>query len=409
MTKTLLEVFNKIFSHVKFNQELAKNIYRFQVGFVNKNNEHMEFFGGNLLGVHVVRFTERDTTTFFNDVLDVDYLEIAEAIKEVDAINPEFKVSSDTLNLTCMYVIHRFLTTPSLDEARRTRAASDTALIFNYRCFTALLAHYFRYPVDPKTAQAVYMSLSQRFLIKKLGSWQEVFSYRATEFISKDGIWYTVLSTFTDDYGVVRAINDGQGRIRDMMKNITAEFKRVHGNGEKIGTTSNTIVDIDGNEVIRDRVHGPEMYMNYLISVLPDKNSFIKEELVSVIVKIVESIQSRNFKLTLEWFSKHSNDEHRALVDNFVKMTLIYSIEYLSKHGYLLRNSKDLVGIMSKLKGLYLSSRSTDDNLTQIRDDGRTIVRLACGHISEQAGASVRTGLILYICLRAFTKHYYTK
>mgnify|MGYP000662071918 CR=1 FL=1 len=54
---TIKGVFERVCEHVKFDVALAQRVIEFQIAFVNKNEEHMAFFGGNLTGVHVVRFT----------------------------------------------------------------------------------------------------------------------------------------------------------------------------------------------------------------------------------------------------------------------------------------------------------------------------------------------------------------
>ena len=58
MRLTLLEAFTELFGHIKFDEALAKGLYNYQVGYVTQNREHMEFFGGNLLGVNIVRFKD---------------------------------------------------------------------------------------------------------------------------------------------------------------------------------------------------------------------------------------------------------------------------------------------------------------------------------------------------------------
>lgn len=404
---TIKEFFDDAFRHVLIDANLAKELYRYQVGFVNKNSEHMEFFGGNLLGVHVVRFTEKDSNKFFNDILDVDNFDLKDQIDELPGINPTWKVSSDPFNLSCVYLIHKFLTSKVLPKDVINRAVIDTGLILNYKYITSLLAGYFKYPADPKIAQAVYAGLSNRYLIKKLGNWQEVLTYRAKELVEPESIWLNTLRTFTPDKDVVDMVNDTQGRIRDMVKNITAEFMTAHAAGEKIYNSSNMGLDGDGEEVVKDKVHGPEMYQNYLLSVMADENSFIREELVTVVCRVMTGMQIRNFRNTLFWLSRNAHDTFHEMVEKFVRNVLIYSIDYLSKHGYLLRDSKDLAGIVSKLKNLYLSSRSSDPELAEIRDVGLVMVKEACGKTSDQAAAAIRTGIILYICIRAFTKHYY--
>jgi hypothetical protein len=67
---TLLDVFDEQFKHVKFDAKLAKAIYTYQISYINSSREYLEFFGSNLLGVHVIRFKDSDVTKFF-DVLDI--------------------------------------------------------------------------------------------------------------------------------------------------------------------------------------------------------------------------------------------------------------------------------------------------------------------------------------------------
>lgn len=404
---SIKQFFDEAFSHLKLDQNLAKQLYRFQVGFVNKNSEHMEFFGGNLLGVHVVRFTDRDTSRFFNDILDVDVDDLREGVRELPGINPSWKVSSDPFNLTCVYLIHRFLTESNLAKDIRDRCVMDVGLILNYKYMTSLMAGYFKYPADPKIAQSVYANLSNRYLIKRLGNWHEVFVYRVNELIDPAGIWVKTLQTFGPDKDVVDLVNDTQGRIRDMVKNITGEFMNAHAAGEKINSSSTVGIDADGTEVIKDVIHGPEMYQNYLLSVMADENSFVREELIGVVCKVMPGMQVRGFRTALSWLGRNAHDTHHELVEKFIRNILIYSMDYLSKHGYLLRDSKDLAGIVAKLKNLYLASRSSDEDLASIREMGSLVVREAYGKTSDQAAAAIRTGTILYVCLRAFTKHHY--
>lgn len=405
MDRTLLEVFDEHLAKVKFNQNLANALYRFQVGFVNKNEEHMAFFGGKLLGVQVVRFTQQDSTNFF-DILNVDSEAIrTDILENVKDIKESWKVTNDVITMTLFYLIHRFLTSPLLDPKKREDAAKQCALIFNYRWISAFIRDYFRFPADPKLAQTTYVNLSNRFLIKKLGSWQEVMSYRSEEMIHGDGIHRNTLLKFNDDVAIIYAVNDSEGRIRDMVKNIYAEMVRTQHSGERIGVSSGTVIDADGQEVIKDRIHGLENYTTYILNVIPDRNSFIKKELVSVVAKVMYTMQERGFVKVLEWMSEHYATEPE--IEEIVRKVLIHSFNYLIDNGQILKNTRDLAGLLTKLKGIYVSSRSSDEDLLELRDIGTSLIGKAIGKTNEQTVAAIRTGLFLYICLRTYTKHHY--
>lgn len=405
MSRSLLEIFDDHFSHVVFNQRLADKLYHFQVAFVNKNDEHMAFFGGKLLGVNVVRMTDADLKVLFDDILDVDRLAIKATMDRSNTyIDKKWKVAGDPIGLTCMYLIHRFLKTPLMSEEKRKRACMDCGLIFHYRWISAILRDYFKFPADPKLAQAAYANLSNRFLIKQLESWQKVFVYRTEEILN--GLHKDTLAKFEPDPAIVYLVNDSQGRIRDMVKNIYGVMIKAQNDGDRIHTTSGTEIDTDGVEVIRDKAHGLESYTNYLLSVIPDRNSFVRQELVRVIVNLMHTMQERGFVRVLDWMSEEIN--HNQEVENLVRKTLLHSFNYLLENGGVLSNTKDLPRFLGALKGIYVSSRTSDPDLLSMRELGTKLIGESIGKTNEQTVAAIRTGLFLYICLRTYTRHYYS-
>ncbi len=373
----LREVFDVYFKDTKFNNDFAKRLYKFQIGYVNTSKEYLDFFGGNLLGVHVIRFKDSDVIKLYDEVFDVDYYGLVESIKKVDSINLEFKVSGDLLNLTLMYVIYRLLNSPGLSDSNRYKAAYDASLIFFYRCIAALISHRFRYPVDPKLAQAVYANLSNKYLIKKLGTWHAVMDYRAKDMIDKKGLHYKNLVKFNDDNSIVYVINDSQGRIRDLFKNYYNEFKMAHENGESIGTSSSTYMDAEGEETIKEKVGSVENYVTYIRNIIIDKHSFVKSDLITIISKINTNTSSRMIRNTLNWLcDNYNNSKHHSLIDEFIN-------------------------ILVNLKNLYLSTRSVDIELIKIRELGEELIKLSSDtKLSNSLIYSTRTSVILYLTLR---------
>ena len=63
--------------------------------------------------------------------------------------------------------------------------------------------------------------------------------------------------------------------------------------------------------------------------------------------------------------------------------------------------------MLSRLRGVYMSSRSTDPILIDLRERTEKIVEIATNNKNPSNLASTRTGVLLYIVLRTFTmKHY---
>lgn len=401
MSLTLKEVFDEHFEKTKFDNKLAKLLYQYQISYVNASQEHLEFFGSNLLGVHVVRFKDSDVARFYDDVIDVDYYRLTQRLRQVTTIDHSFRISGDILNLTLMYVVHRCLSSELMGQDQKSRAAYDAGLIFFYRCISAIQSYNFRYPADPKIAQMAYANLSNKFLIKKLGSWHKVMDYRSKDLIDKSGLHYKGLLGFEDDDATVYAINDSQGRVRDLYKNYYAEFARVHAEGSNIGVTSATWIDAEGEETVREKTKSTEAYVGYMRQAIVDKPTMVKDELVTLIVKINSNTSFRMVKATLEWLCENYIDsKHHRAIDEFISSTVVQSLYLIEQHVQP-RHRKDYAHILVTLKNLYLSTRTTDAEIEKIRTSGYKLVRLANGRVSDSLTLSTRTSIVLYLTLRA--------
>lgn len=388
--------------------KLAKRIAQFQANFRTKNEDHIAFFGGKLIGVHVVRFMDSDSDEWFQEVLGgIDDQITRDRLISLPAVNDKFHVSSDTFNLSCCWLLHA-LWSSHLDEETKSEAMVNVSLILQYKFITSLLYHYFKYPADKAVAEATYARLSYKFLIKNYDSWYSLLRFFSERLVAKDGLHRRAIQQMDHDDDVVRMVNDVQSRIRDMVKNIYKEFMNVHKQGIKIHSSS-AVVEFDGEEVLRDRVHGLQNYTRYVQSVVPDKGSFIRQELVAIIVKLMDSMNPRLFNECLEWMSANYQRQGAGIIEELLDDTLIHSFTYLQANTTLVRSTHDLPGILSKLRGTYTSSRSTDPTLLALREKAEKVAKLATSNKNSNTLAALRTGLLLYICLRTYTMHYYSQ
>jgi hypothetical protein len=245
-----------------------------------------------------------------------------------------------------------------------------------------------------------YANLSNKYLIKKLGSWHAVVDYRSDELTGKNSIHLNNLHKFADDSTVTYAVSDSQGRIRDMIKNYYAEFMLVRESGGRINTTGGTFYDADGEETLKDKTKSVETDVQYMLQILSDRNSFIKQELVQVIASINKNSSNKMLNIVLQLVHEGSINENAVLMQEFVQRVVIYSYHLL--HQNSIGNMRDYPMVLTNLKNLYLSTRSTDPELIKIRDMGSKIVKLSTkSKFSESLLMATRTSLILYICLRA--------
>jgi hypothetical protein len=407
------EIFDKLVgASLPIDSYMVKQVHRYQTDFVNKNKDHTEFFGGNLTGVHITRFTDSDKSKWFEDVLDnADSEELREKLHTVPALQNEkgvFIISGDVMNLSCMWLLHKFHNASNIPLDHRRNAMIDVMLAMQFKMLTSLLFHYFRYPADRAVAEATYAMLTNKYSLKVYGSWIGVLRSRCEDVISNTSIHFDTISKMDNDVGVVRAINDIQGRLRDMLKNIYGVFLQAHHSGAKVSATS-SVIEHDGVEILKDTSKSQTTYIRYIKSIIGDSNSFIREELLRVVANIMPSAPPKHLRTTLEFLSRNylkaQSDEVIKLLDN----TLIHSFTYLAENRATMRSGIDLPSLLTRLRGVYTSSRSTDPDLLELRKIVEDITRTAIDVKTEAVIASVRTAVLLYIIARTYTmRHYLT-
>lgn len=407
MHESLKQVFDEFFGQVTFDKKLIKELTGYHVYLSNMNSEHIQFFGGNLLGVQVLRFTPRELRKLFGTILDIDYQALERAVRKVPTIYHENSISGDILNLTLFYMMHRFLSATDLTDDQKHRGAYDAALIFCYRCCFALTNNYFSYPAQPAIAQAAYANLSNKHLIKKLGTWSRLCDYRAERIIEKTGeggkpgLNYQHLVLFNDDIKVTSMIQDSQGRFKSVFSIYYDEFDKVHKSGESISSTSSTIKDADGDIVLKDRVKGVENYINYLTTALSDGDGFIDRDLVTVAADMNGNTSFKTILSVLEWMTEaYHMPKYSGVIDKFISDVLVQAFFYI-EHNVPISKRKDLVYVMTTLKNLFLSTRSTDPGLLSIREQGEKLLKAYSKGMTASLMKPTRSAIILYIILRA--------
>lgn len=405
--KNIKAVFDDLCGNLVLDINFSKRLDAYITSYLNRNPEHVAFFGGNLTGVFIIRYTDSDRRQFFEDLLGVEEETVRPRLHDLDTVNPEYQVSSDTFNLACLWLIYAIHRTSKLSTAQKEHTKRQVALLLNIKLLTSLLYRYFKYPADPEIAKATYEALTYKFLLKQCGSWNRLLEVRSNDIVDSKSIHYRTLISFDKDKDIIYTINDIQGRMREILKNVYEVFMRQHSLGSRIKTSSN-LVEIDGVETLRDHTHSLQKYTRYLTSLLADKNSFIKEDLVQVIERSSKALPPRPFRNSLEWFSDHYGKKETAKIDKCINNTLVHAFEYLNANKVLYRNTIDLAELITRLRGTYLSSRNTDPLLQELKVDMADLIKLATNSKNDAMIAAVRTGVMLYIVARALSMRYYT-
>lgn len=400
------DLFNDYCSHVNFDTNLVRQLEMFQIGFMTKNEDHINFFGGNLLGLHRVRFSNQDKMRWFDEVLRMDPQTLQDEIKHLPHIDIQHKVSSDVFNLSCIWLIYKINNSVSLNQAQKDKGMLTVGIILFYRFFTSRYCRHFPYLTDKATALATLNALSNRFDIKRLGSWQAVITKMAETMIKRGSSHWPVFEKMEDDLKVVRVLNDMSSRNRAMLKGIYAVFKDVHAKGIKVYSTSANVV-LDGEDMLRDKKEGVTKYTRYLSEIIVSEESFIKQELENVVQELMPTMSPRMLHEVLQWFvgnQKPGDNLINKLLDTIIK----HAYDLVSTDRSLMRDGFDLMAVLFKLRGIYTSSKAKDPKLLMCRKELDKIGKKVLRTSNNAAISSARTGIMLYVVLRTFTMNYYT-
>lgn len=408
MAQTIREVFEDVAKHVVIDQKLIDRIHHFERAFVNRNEDHIAFFGSPLMGVHPMRFRPTDRVAWFNDVLDINELDLIDGIQALNSIPVEWKRANDVMNHSCIWLVYMILKAPHLTPHQKEQGAIDTLLVLLYKFLGSLMAHNFVYPADESAMLAAYARLSRRFAIKIAGSWGALLRQRAEEQIQTTSIHRRAYMTMESDAGVINMISDMQSRLRELVKSYNKVFYEVRAQGDRI-STERSVIDMDGTAVLQDRSRQYSSYIRYGHSLMADKQSFIRHDLIKVVCDAMHTMSPRFFVETLEWMCLNHRVKGGSDVEPLINETLLFAFDLIERERETLGPRTGLMPLIIRLRALYMASRMSDVHLMKTKQLSENVVEKAIASRNPSVIASVRTGVQLYIVLRVMAMQYYQK
>jgi hypothetical protein len=409
VTKNIDQVFREGCPGLVFDKTFLKKLNHYAQSFANKNDDHIAFFGGTLMGVHPVRFRTEDRNRWFDDVLETDDLAIEDEIHKLPEIVATRQVSSDVMNLSCLWVVHSISISPHLSATEKESGMTDALMVLQFKFITSIMAHWFRYQADEAVAIATYAALSKKFGLKVYGSWRGLLLARTRDILAKGTIHYKTYTEFQNDKSIVYMVNDIQGRIKDIMKNIRDVFERVSKDPKGlIRNTSNTVT-LDGVVTVKSKQRNFVIYRRYIHEIITDRSSFIRDELVQIVSSAMSTMPRPLFEEALNYIALNAGPRGDKDIAVLVDDTLTHAFDYILTNKDIIGNVNDIGGLVAKMRALYMASRGSDPTLLNMRDVAERITQRAVRSKNASVIASVRTGCILYILLRTFTMNFYSK
>lgn len=402
---TIKSVFEEAAVDFKVDEKLIQRLRDFERNFVNRSEHHIKFFGGQLTGVHPMRFTPNgDTPRWFSEVLDIDDLAIEEGIKPL--IPAHWKRANDVFNHSCIWLTYRIFNS-NLSPRLKEEGAKLTMQIMSYKLLGSILSRHFPYPADEGTAQATLAAMSRKFLIKTSKSWHDLLEKRAIEMISPRSVHRNAYMTMSSDDAVIRMVHDIQNRLKEIMKSISTVFHDIHSRGVKIRSERSVLEQVDGSVVLMDKTRQYTTFIRYLHEVMDDPNSFVRDDLVDVIADSLHTLNPKLLVEVLEWMSRNRLAPRHGYITELADETLIYAFELIASDRKLYNSRGGLPPLIAKLKAMYMASRMSNESLLKTKGLADKVVRAASKTKSESSIAAARTGIQMYLVLRGLAMQYY--
>lgn len=399
--KTLIDAFANVAGKHEPDLKMCKRVIKYSVELASRD-EHLTFYGGNLLGTDRIRMLPSDRDRWFDEVLAIDEEYLKECVHSVPSINTDWVVTSDVFNLSVVWFLYHCFAKMNPKDKTVQQAITESIVVLQFKFLSSIYSNYFGKPVDYEAAEATYAALTMKFNIKRLGSWGALMRERADAMTNKDSPHHHMLQKFDNDDEILYFLTDLQTRTRKTIKDQYKVLDKVRRGNLRIQTTNQTM-ELDGDKIIRDQVSAYNTAKRYLLDVSGNESSFIKNELVNVILDIMNTVSKQAFLDLLQSISNLPTGKARDEMEEIMSDTLHHAFDYIVKNRI---KFNDAGYILVKLRALYMLSN--DPKLDKIRKKVELFAKRNSHLRASAALASARTSIMLYFLLRALSSHSYS-
>ena len=374
------------------NNKLLKNITRFRLLWGNHNSSRINWLSGPHIGIEPVRFLTKEEDDFFDLVVKIDKGYLDKYIKDSKNIDETWKVGGNTFNLlivSLMVIIHD---DKSIHSKAKEQAYLDLFSILAYRLLTSMIANSFHFNLDKDLAETVYESMSRRFLIKRLGSWNALITYRAKDFQAK-GIYNKRLSK-AKDVDIVKLVAAISTRLKDHFKEQYSLIETVKENKEKRLSTNVTKNGEDG-EYILDTQNINKEYFNYALAMVPIKSEFIDKDIFDIVTSIYTRAKKKEVLSVLTYMSDHYLEIKN--IEKIIEAILKANIEYIYGGKLYPPYHNRILQVMTYNKGLWTSSRVKDKNVIYTKKELSKLITKVTGKTVEWTITPAISVIVMYI------------
>lgn len=394
-----IEAFFRTYFDLDNDRDIFDRITNFRMQWaikrIDRNYTNLDFLSGITMGVQAVRFSPLDESRLADEVFRNNMLAMQEDFYRVEGIYREWKVSSTVIYQALLYMI-RYILKNNLP----LNYLYESYYIMAYKMITSLLVRRFDYSLDPRVASRVVEEMSEKFLLKELGSWQKYFEYRATFLLPGTKHANRLLNEYSATIANI-VVNDIQVNIRSTVNRLYSLIIDV--SKSDMAISNDSLTKMENEEVVLSDL---KSYSGYADRSLKRVNSddFADDNAIYIISEISSNINTTIFKTLLVNISKSGLDDFDNIA-SIVRDSVKFSLQYLMRTDNIGSLDNNIIGVLRALKSYYSSSTVRDPGVVDLKARTMELVKRNTTINTSWLLTAMNINLILYIVLMGLIKN----
>lgn len=397
MYRNIEDLLEHEFSRVIINRSFLTKLENYLRNFKYKSvgTDNSEFLGSNLIGVKKFVFSENDGKTFLKDLTFKDERQLENLYRDIDWINSDFKVSSNTIYLTTVLLMYKTYNS-AISNSDKEKILKDLYLVFAYKAFGSAYNYFFRYQADESVSRLTYEELDRKYLLKRYGSWEGVFEHRSLDVLPK-GIFEDRLRNLTPE-GLTDIINGLYTRIKDIVKNLFVIYKEILDRNEKINSSSRlgTRGEEEDYELeFKEVTGGLASNIQAIKESMSSSGDFVDDNLIYLVCTVLPSVKKWKLEELIRRLTQVPYPTDPKL--DYVEAVVSYSYSYLLTKGIQKDYNKRLYESLKLLKACWSAGNIKEERGRVAKAMTNELVYLVLQTTNRTQAPTIAIGLMLYL------------
>ncbi len=376
---------------------------------------HPLTFNGMTLGVHPIAFKDADYNALF-DLFQLKKQDVEKTIRQCQAIDRNFAVTSDPYNLLIFWLFH--LAPQFLKEKQLCQQFQFNLIkFFLLKVFCSVTNNSFRYGANESIMMVAISELTLKSDVIRLGSWDALLDSHAERLIDPKDRFYKILVNLENDDAFLRVIAETQTSIRAKIVTFAQNYYLAHSKGDRIDYKSSVAQNAEGEKILAQTASVIDSATQGMIAELLNSQLFVNDVAVTDVANLYKSISARMLKMALLKInetaifqtSQRQFDEIKQVNNKTIYVGLrVLTIELIRSMISVCRKRRVNMGnkalVFETMRNIYTSSRTTDPDILNIKNSVSELVDSFKITSVTATSSTLKLAVISYLLYRTIDK-----